>query len=914
MTQETILWLRRVNKAKNDIKELETRHVELELEAKKWLCGMCPFLVLLKLSKDIVAKTTEVADLQKQKPERILIESPPPRVEMKYPKNINNLPSLHEMVNQLREYLKSRDIKKIGIYGVPGVGKTTIMENLNDELKESDMFDIVICVTVEKDGNLSKIRDVIVERLKLNVEGINTDQGVATLISKALKKKKYLLLLDEVFAKINLSEVGVYDGHKHGKLVLASRSKHVCDSMDLNEHVHVEGLSKDDQWKMFRECVGDTIDRPSIKPIVKLILKECGGIPNLILAVARNLRNREDEESWRSELDRLRSDNEYQLEDMPEVFNVFKFAYDNLDDERKNCLLSGAFFPEEHEIYQDYLFECWKAMGFSGKVQTITGARNKGRNILNDLIDRETLIRSRGRMGHVKMPYIFWGVARRMVYGRVELLPEEMWKQKRISLISTDLDNFPDAASLGPHTTSISMLFLQSNNNLRIVPEFLFNGMSDLNLLDLSQTGIESLPASIGKLINLRGLYLNECSYLVRLPTEIKKLKNLEVLDICRTGFCSLPSEIGELTALRCLRISFTRALGDRNHVGTHDMEKIPSNLIEKLSFLEELTIDLDPCEPGWNGIADGIAREVANLRALTSLHFHFPGVLCLETFNRERKLWNNDNRKVSIFRFTIKVGSHPTCHPHGLDISGCSAQRHLRYSAGDSTPAAIGEVLKQSCVFELIGHQTVENLSDFGIDEMKGVEVCIIEECNKMRRILAGNITVQVFPFLKKLHIFRLQRLDCIWDGAMASGSLARLTTLTLNDCPSIEKILSLGMTQQLPELQHLKVENCKLLVKIIGANDQPVHSLSGSLPKLMTLELINLPILDSICESDSLEWPSLSKLGIMNCQNLQNLSLKKENAEHLRSIECNQDWWRRLVFQDIQLKQDLQKHCRFI
>ncbi|KAL6971760.1 hypothetical protein U1Q18_031442 [Sarracenia purpurea var. burkii] len=111
-----------------------------------------------------------------------------------------------------------------------------------------------------------------------------------------------------------------------------------------------------------------------------------------------------------------------------------------------------------------------------------------------------------------------------------------------------------------------------------------------------------------------------------------------------------------------------------------------------------------DPEEQSWKGIVNDIANEVASLKMLTSLCFYFPTVDSLTTFIAS---WN------------------------------------------DIIPVGIGEVLQQATAFELIGHCNVQSLSDFGMTNMKSLEVCVIEECNDMRSIVDGcnNVVGSVFP-----------------------------------------------------------------------------------------------------------------------------------------------------------------------
>lgn len=105
------------------------------------------------------------------------------------------------------------------------------------------------------------------------------------------------------------------------------------------------------------------------------------------------------------------------------------------------------------------------------------------------------------------------------------------------------------------HISSYFHVASSKNPTLIKIPSVFFGAMSELNVLDLYCTGIESLPSSISGLIKLRGLYLNNCYFLVELPVEIKQLKDLEVLDIRHTKILNLPTEIGELSNIRFLRI-----------------------------------------------------------------------------------------------------------------------------------------------------------------------------------------------------------------------------------------------------------------------------------------------------------------------------------------------------------------------
>ena len=105
---------------------------------------------------------------------------------------------------------------------------------------------------------------------------------------------------------------------------------------------------------------------------------------------------------------------------------------------------------------------------------------------------------------------------------------EEWKKASRISLMDNELCSLPETVDC----CDLLTLLLQRNKSLCVIPKFFFKSMSSLRVLDLHGTSIDSLPSSLSGLISLKGLYLNSCSNLVELPTQIEELVQLEVLDI----------------------------------------------------------------------------------------------------------------------------------------------------------------------------------------------------------------------------------------------------------------------------------------------------------------------------------------------------------------------------------------------
>nr|POF06327.1 disease resistance protein [Quercus suber] len=100
-------------------------------------------------------------------------------------------------------------VQVIGIWGLGGVGKTTLVKNLNNELEKDSTqpFGIVIWATISKNFVIKNVQTRIVERLKLEVKMEESEQGTASRLYQRFENEKKFL--DDVWEKIDLGSLGV---------------------------------------------------------------------------------------------------------------------------------------------------------------------------------------------------------------------------------------------------------------------------------------------------------------------------------------------------------------------------------------------------------------------------------------------------------------------------------------------------------------------------------------------------------------------------------------------------------------------------------------------------------------------------------------------------------------------------------
>ncbi|GLT69934.1 hypothetical protein SLA2020_420430 [Shorea laevis] len=402
-------WISRVMKIEEEVRELEAKYKKENRKGKKILGSNSHS----KLSRSMAKKCEELHNLwlEGKFETGVLVEKLPEAVRIMHAPKTEDKPSLHWAIKEILDLLRDRNIRRIGLWGMPGIGKTTIMKSLNDNKDIAKMFDIVICVKVSKNWSIKMLQDAITQRLKLNVEGVTNPDEIAWRISKELECKRYLLLLDEVWDILDLLVIGIPDNEKDSKVVLATRYRDICFDMETDEQIKLKCLSEADAYKMFKEKVGRNITLPGIEPIARLVASECAGLPLLIDRVARAFRKKDNFELWSDGLRSLRRWPSIEVQGMDELIEFLKFCYEDLDcEDRKFCFLYSALYPEDFEIYIDYLLECWRAEGFIHDANKFRVAREKGHTILHDLINVSLLERS-DRTNYVRMNKVLRNMA-----------------------------------------------------------------------------------------------------------------------------------------------------------------------------------------------------------------------------------------------------------------------------------------------------------------------------------------------------------------------------------------------------------------------------------------------------------------------------------------------------------------------
>ncbi|KAJ6854660.1 hypothetical protein NC651_039571 [Populus alba x Populus x berolinensis] len=776
--------------------------------------------------------------------------------------------------------LMDGEVSTIGIYGMGGVGKSTILQHIHNELlQKPNICDHVWWVTVSQDFSINRLQNLIAKHLHLDLSSEDDDlHRAAKLLEELMKKQKWILILDDLWNNFELHEVGIPEKLEGCKLILTTRSETVCHRMACQHKIKVKPLSKEEAWTLFMEKLGRDVALSSeVEGIAKDIVRECAGLPLGIITVAGSLRGVDDLHQWRNTLNKLK---ESEFRDM-KVFKLLRLSYDRLGDlALQQCLLYCALFPEDHRI------ERLELIGYLIDVGIIKGMRSRkyafdeGHTMLNRLeyvclLERAQMMGSRRR---VKMHDLIRDMAIQILLensqvmvkagAQLKELPDaEEWTENltRVSLMQNEIVEISSTHS--PMCPNLSTLFLCDNKGLGFVADSFFKQLHGLMVLDLSRTGIKNLPDSVSDLVSLTALLLSKCGKLKHVPS-LKKLTALKRFDLSYTRLEKMPQGMECLTNLRYLSMD---GCGEK---------EFPSGILPKLSHLQVFELMGTRYAPSTVK-----GKEVGSLRNLETLECHFEGFSEFVEYLRSRDgIQSLSTYKISVgmvgARYWAPINIFPskTVWLGNLSING----------DGDFQVKFLNGI--QGLVCQCIDARSLCDV--LSLENATELEVIVIDGCGSMESLVSSSWFCYAPPRLPS-----------------CNGTFSGLKEFSCRVCKSMKKLFPLVLLPNLVNLEVIRVSSCEKMEEIIGTTDEQ-SSTSNSiteviLPKLRALELYQLPELKSIC-SAKLICNSLEDIYVMDCEKLKRMAIclpLLENGQpspppSLRRMNIKpKEWWETVV-----------------
>ncbi|KAJ3701420.1 hypothetical protein LUZ61_005125 [Rhynchospora tenuis] len=386
------------NQAKEWLLQAETIEKEAEEIQQKYqqLCrciwNISPnFCAIYKVSRTAAKMHVEVKSVCEKKATLEVITRMPPPLAQEMPISPSKSANLELTLHFIKDDVHNNII---GIWGMGGIGKTHLLEQIDNELSQDPRFKVVVIFeTCSKECSEEKVQNKIIEKLGLS-KSDSIEQKQSTIYN-FLREKSFVLLLDDLWNRIDLKTIGIPNpmesvGKFKRKVVLTTRSTEVCGQMKVKKKIRLNVLNWDDAWCHFKEKVTDeTINSdPLIQKYAVDIVKELGRLPLALITIGRAMHDKMDPREWEHDLKLLKqarlNDIEFSGSNQL-VFQTLKFSYDNLkNDTLRQCFLHCSLWPEDYEIERDNLVQFWIGSGLIDE-PTIQEAFDAGHSYIGRL-------------------------------------------------------------------------------------------------------------------------------------------------------------------------------------------------------------------------------------------------------------------------------------------------------------------------------------------------------------------------------------------------------------------------------------------------------------------------------------------------------------------------------------------------
>ena len=666
----------------------------------------------------------------------------------------------------------------ISVVGMGGLGKTTLANKVYDDKELVGHFDCSAWITVSQSFKMEELlRNMSMKfyqaRKEPVPEGINTmDQSsLMTLTRQYLQDKRYVVVFDDVwkldfwgFIKYVLPE-----NKKGSRIIITTRNDEVASSCKESsfDYIHkLQPLPPKSSWELFCKKAFQGGCPPELEKLSHDIVRRCGGLPLAIVAIGGLLSRKEKLVSeWQKFNDTIGC--ELQSNSHLESINTILFlSYHDLPYYLKSCFLYLAIFPEDYTIRCGPLTRLWIAEGFVKTKRGVT-LEEVAEEFLTELRHRSLVqvskVSADGRIKHCHvhdlMREIILTKAEELSFCCVMGTSSFDGRFRRLSV-----HNSPNnVANITGKKSYIRSIFLYDSQTF-------FLGASRFNLLkvlDIDDSGLDSVPENLGNLLHLRYLSLRNTKVRM-LPRSIGKLQNLQTLDLRFTLVEDLPVEINRLKKLHNILVhnyDLGVDLGWFPFKGVHVKEGI--GCLEELQKLS--------CVEANHGV--GVIKELGKLRQL---------------------------RKLSITKLTRENGKHLFASITNMNrlesllISSLSEDEILDLQHVSYPPSCLTRL-------KLIG--PLEKLPDW-ISELQNLSIVILYGSNLM------NDPVQVLQALPSLQLLQLVRASAVEELCFEATGFQKLKRLVVLNLMGVKRVkiengalplleaLSVGPFPQLEEL----------------------------------------------------------------------------------------------------------------
>ncbi|XP_004509915.1 uncharacterized protein [Cicer arietinum] len=745
---------------------------------------------------------------------------------------------INERVEKVMDLLKdqSNNVNVLGLYGMGGVGKTTLAKALFNSLvgrfERRCFLSNVRQFSSKEDGLVSLqsniIKDLSHEKRTHQSPIIDVNAGISA-IKRIVNENRVLLVLDDVDDVNQLDAlIGKKEWFYKGScIIITTRDTTVLPKRHVNDLYEVTELYPEQALELFsHHAFSKKEPPPNFLNLSKQIVSLTGKMPLALEVFGCFLFGKRRVEEWEDAVEKLKRIQPENLHD------VLKISYDGLDEQEKCIFLDIACFFIQTK--RGDVIDVLRGCGFRGEIaMTILEEKCLIKIREDSTLWMHDQIRDMGRQIVLDENHVDLGMRSRL-WDRVEIMSVLKSKKGTRCIQGIVLDFKERSKKLT--TTSYSHPHAEKYNEV-VLNAKSFEPMVNLRLLQINNLSLEGkyLPNEL-KWLQWRGCPL-ESMPLDTLPRELTVLdlsNGQKIKSLCRSKSHTVPENLMVMNLSNCIQLA----------------------TIPDLSWCLQIEkINLENCIN------------------LTRIHESIGSLTTLRNLNMTR------------CRNIVELPSDVSGlkHLESLILSSCSKLKAL--------PENIG-ILKSLKVLAADDTTIVELPQS--IFRLTKLESLVLDRCKYLRRLpeCIGNLcSLQELSLnqsgLQELpntigSLKNLEKLSLIWCESLTQmpdsiGNLVSLTELLAYHSGITELPATIG---SLSYMSKLSVGKCKLvnklpdsiktLVSIIeleldGTSIRYLPDQIGEMKQLRKLEIGNCSYLESLPESIG-HLGSLTTLNIVN------------------------------------------------
>ncbi|KAK7372230.1 hypothetical protein VNO80_05603 [Phaseolus coccineus] len=649
------------------------------------------------------------------------------------------------------------------------------------------------------------------------------------------------------------------ESYKACCILITTRMKEVCTSMQCQSIVELDLLSDKEAWTLFTHYAKITdVSSEALKDVARKIINECKGLPIAIVTVGSTLKGKNIED-FELALSRLKNSKPINIpKGLTSPYACLELSYNNLTNQlAQSLLLLCSMFPEDYEIDLEDLFRYGRGFGTVWTFGTMENARREMHEAI-DILKSCFLLMQAGTKENVKMHDLVRDVALwiasksgRAIFTGTEVDPsvladDEIMKDKQaIALWNNGTENgFVDYRINCP-TLEILLLYSKGGIKVSDMGPQSWEKIKTLAIKSLNRYDKDlSLPESLKSLKNLRTLCLR--GHLLGDISFVERLQALEILDLRDSSFEKLPVGIVELKKLKILDLY-------RCWIKERNVE--PYKVVEKCLQLEELYFYLI-------NLLDYFPHDVSFPKlqryAITNTNYSdaFRHTTIMKKYARSRSLL--------IDKFD--VGAQNFISLPIKDLFMRAEFLHLKDLGGD-----------YKNIIPSMDPQGMNHLIALQLELCEKIE-CLIDNTNNTNNNINFLQPEFGFPKLVYLRLENLCSLREVFCDPSSRCFLENLGKLLISDCSKLSSI-SFPRKSKLCNLKVLSISRCSVLTSLFAP------SVVQSLVLLEKLKIYHCSALRHIIEEEveegndvlsrtpSHSYLTLQKLRIIEIEGCNNL-----------------------------------------